>query len=693
MNRKAYMSILALALVFLAFGFLTGCSSSSAPPPPPVIMITVSSGGGQTQTITEAFGQPLVALVTSNGSPASGVTVTFSAPATTGAASGTFANGTATDTETTGSNGEATSTAFTANSTAGAYNVTASASGATTSATFGETNAPPSVFVFYASGLEAPNTGNTQTLSYYAVAGAVAFDLSGNPFPDANGNCGEEDYNDGHGITATVNIKPASSGFSSSVLSTGQGTLALNTANPLLGAAGIETFAVQFANGAHALITQFDGSATSSGSMDLQSATSAPGNFAFIISGTDYNYQPVGYGGVFTVASKAITGIADVNDAGVFTIGTSSNLTGTATSADAYGRGTATITINTTQLDLAWYVVGSEVVRLIDYDAGGTSGFGSAAVGSAYGQGTAAGTFTNASLGTSVFGLLGDPFVGSPYAVAGSFVPAATSGSTTNGTLTGMMDVDEEGSAANGPITEANYTVGTNGYGSVNLIESQGTVEALGLYMTDPNLNLLDPNTPAPATTPTTTSGLLLDQDIAFSGGTGIVIPQTDTTQANFAGSYAAGAQDLNDASALVTTGTGEFDFVGQVPVASLALTGTAEVSDPFAFFVTSPATAAEYPAATLLGTATADPAEATNGRYFLFDSDENPLVLTPSSTVAAHNFSVAVYQASGNQLFWIDEDAMSQWFGTLEQQSESSMKAAFAKWKPAVKTQPKQKR
>ena len=71
---------------------------------------------------------------------------------------------------------------------------------------------------------------------------------------------------------------------------TGTGTLVLNVSasNPSVGVNGIETFAVQFINASHALITQFDGSATSSGSLDLQTATSgAGGNFAFTLSGLD----------------------------------------------------------------------------------------------------------------------------------------------------------------------------------------------------------------------------------------------------------------------------------------------------------------------------------------------------------------------------------------------------------------------
>jgi hypothetical protein len=78
---------------------------------------------------------------------------------------------------------------------------TATATGAATPATFTETNAAPTVFVFYVNGLENASANN-QGVGYYAIAGAVAFDLSGVAFPDQNGNCGVQDYNDGYAITS-----------------------------------------------------------------------------------------------------------------------------------------------------------------------------------------------------------------------------------------------------------------------------------------------------------------------------------------------------------------------------------------------------------------------------------------------------------------------------------------------------------
>src|SRR5271170_2035259 len=91
MHREAYASI--LALICLALVFLPSCTSSLKPPP--VTAITATSGTPQNAVVDAAFALTLQATVTSGGSPASGMTVTFTAPAS--GASGTFAsNGTAT---------------------------------------------------------------------------------------------------------------------------------------------------------------------------------------------------------------------------------------------------------------------------------------------------------------------------------------------------------------------------------------------------------------------------------------------------------------------------------------------------------------------------------------------------------------------------------------------------------------------
>jgi hypothetical protein len=79
-TSRVYASLL-VVLACLTTGFLSSCSNSSlTTSPPATIAITVKSGSPQNAAISTAFANPLVANVTSNGTPASGVTVTFSAP-------------------------------------------------------------------------------------------------------------------------------------------------------------------------------------------------------------------------------------------------------------------------------------------------------------------------------------------------------------------------------------------------------------------------------------------------------------------------------------------------------------------------------------------------------------------------------------------------------------------------------------
>ena len=342
---------------------------------------------------------------------------------------------------------------------------------------------PPPVttnYVFYVSGQEAPNTANLELVSFYALAGTVSIDTSGNVVT------GEQDYNDAFGITASDSIMP---GASALVVdhTTGQGMLTLKTNDPNVGVNGVETFGVQFVNTRHALIMQFDGSATSSGSLDLQTATTVQnGGYAFTLSGVDSaSYFSVAYGGVFTVTGTSVSGFADVNDSDTTGIVSLDNpFSATVTPSDALGRGSVTgVTIAGTPLSINYYVVGPEVIRIIDVDTTDS------AVGSAFGQG--AGAFSNASLGASVLGLAGNAF-SSQFGALGQFTTSNTS--TDPADFAGVGEASEVGdsfsSALAAPIS-GTYSIASDGYGSLTVTSGNwGDFSALGVYMTDPNLNL-----------------------------------------------------------------------------------------------------------------------------------------------------------------------------------------------------------
>jgi len=597
--------------------------------------IAATSGTPQTTEIDTTFAAPLVATVLDSAfNPVGGVGVKFTAPAT--GATGTFANGTNTEMDTTNAAGMATSTAFSANGKSGGpYTVTATIGTLSTPANFTLTNrVAANTYVFYLSGQESSGP------NFYALAGSVEIDPSGNIL------AGEQDYNDAEGFTSPQPSGDTISGGTLSVnATTGQGTLILTTNNPNLGVKGVETLGVQFVNTNHALIVQFDGTATSSGSMDLQTLPGAlSGGYAFTLSGVDTSYGPVAFGGVFSIIGGALqNGSVDENDNGNVTTATA--LSGTLSTFDSFGRGTIASNLNYagTPIALNYYVVGPEAIRIIDADPGDS------AVGSAFGQGVNATASTNASLGSSVFGIAGSPYLVN-YATAGMFVTSSSAG-----TFSGVAD-DNELFIYNIQLPAApisgTYSIASSGYGSLTIVPGDlGDVSALGIYMTDPNLNLNDPNN----TTTGLGGALVADMDGALAGGLGVLIPQTNSSPASFAGNYDFGAQGFNSSF--------EFDLVGQGSVTGGVLTGTGLVSDPFLTLGAS----ATNSGVTFSGTPLADTSNV--GRYTMFSTNPTPNPLNITINATTTDLDVVIYQASGGQLFWLDEDIISVLLGSLQQQ------------------------
>jgi hypothetical protein len=110
----------------------------------------------------------------------------------------------------------------------------------------------------------------------------------------------------------------------------GRGALRLATSDPTLGVNGVLTMSMVVVNPQHALVTQFDSSATSSGSIDFQVLGSPQGGYAFVLSGIDTTMVgqippvvlPLAIGGVLNANSFfSIQDVAeDVNDGGVASV-------------------------------------------------------------------------------------------------------------------------------------------------------------------------------------------------------------------------------------------------------------------------------------------------------------------------------------------------------------------------------------
>jgi hypothetical protein len=671
-SRKFCAAIIVIVLSGTWIGCGSNGSSNNNTPTntgtAPVVAISAQSGATQSAAAGQAFPSIFSAVVTQNGIPVSGQVVTFTAPAS--GASGSFANGTATDVEVTNLSGVATATAFTANTTGGSYSVMAQVSGASSPISFSLTNVPVTPFAFYVSGQES------ETYSYYALAGSVVMDASGNVWG------GEQDYNDGGFGFASP--QPGGDQITGGSLTfpagapPGQGTLTLNTNNLSLGlnSNGVEVFGVQFVNSSHALIVQYDGFDTSSGSMDLQTLPSTPnGGFAFAMSGFESSDDAVDFGGVFSVSGSSIAnGMIDINDANNTGIRIGRAFTGTLAAADSYGRGTLSgVIVAGKNVNLRYYIIGPEAIRLVDVDTT------DAAIGSAFGQGTA--TFSNASLGNSVFELSSTPYGDNYFAAIGQIVPSNTSAATAD--LSGFGEDDEP---SNGIIASktfsGTYTIASNGYGSLNINMTGGgnpefgDFSTLGVYFTDPALNLSDPNNPVGG------GGALaidLSADALVIGGTGLFIPQSDVAVGDFQNSYVAGWQNFD------FNGCGqEFDMVSQgtmVPAGSLTLTGM--VSDPFYCLGTPDQTSSSD-----TFNSTPNPDLNHPGRYTLEGKNK---ITSFIDGATGPNFDMVLYQASAGQLFWLDFDTTltTVSIGPLEQQgSLAGLPAAAsvkAQWRAAL--------
>jgi hypothetical protein len=600
-------------------------------------IITATGGTPQSATVNTAFALPLSATVTTNGNPTSGVLVTFTAPSS--GASGAFTGGSNIATATTDVNGVATSPTFTANSTVGSYTVTATATGATGPANFNLTNNSVSntkTYVFSLSGLD------TLGPNFYALVGAVTFDSSGNVL------AGEQDYN--AAPYGAMSPEPSGDTITGGTLTvnstTGQGTLTLNTNNTNLGVNGVETLGVQFVNSNHALVIQFDGIATSSGTMDLQALpTALHGGYAFTMDGSDPIDNPVNMGGVFSISGGTTleNGLVDMNDYGTVTTGTA--LSGTVASFDSLGRGSITSTLNYggSPIALNYYVIGPEAVRLVDVDTTDS------AIGSAFGQGTNSTSGSNSAIGTSVFALNGSPYPAN-YSALGMFSTSNTTSATAD--LAGVADVNEQaGYQLPAAPIGGTYSIATNGYGSMTIDSGDlADVSLLGVYLTDPNLNLMDPNNTASGLG----GALLSDMDSVLAGGTGFAVPQTDTSTSHFTGNYALDVQ--------AQWYLFEFDLVAASSMSSGNLNGSALISDPFNYVGSNGIDSG----ASISGTPLAD--TSNPGRYTLFSTNTvpNPLKIKVGSTSTF--FDVVLYQASGGLLFWLDEDVVDVWNGSLQQ-------------------------
>ena len=536
-----------------AISVLTACSSSSPAPPPPPPPITISFQTAPPSSLVVASSTPVTAVVANDSSNAG---VDWSVTCASSGACGSFnpthtASGTATTYTAPPAIPAGNTVTITATSTA---DHTKSVSATISIVVSGFSNSSLNGnYVFEALGTDAI------TFFLYQVGGVLT--------ADGNGviTGGELTYTN----QPFVDDDPIVDG-SYSIGADGRGTITVNTADPAIGENGTLTLGVVLASSSRALITQFDTSATSSGSMDLQTAVAAPtGGYAFVVNGSDLAFDVMAIGGVFNIDSPGVisgTGsVADIDVVG--NISNSVTVTGTVSAPDPFGAVIVDLTIDGNATEFFGYIVDDTHIKLVESDD-----FGSMA-GLAIGQGAATGTFLDdtAFSGTFVYGIPGQSAFG-PAAFAGLFT-ADGAGNLTNGvtdenlglnvvtdTLTGTYAVDGSGTGRAAAAT----TFGINGTGPT-----------LIFYLTG------NGNPP-----------LVLNTD-TFSLGGGIALPQA-AGPFSFNGPYGLGfsAVDANfdeiDGTAQVTanavagtsTGTGDINIEDNVnlvitPTPNVPMSGT----------------------------------------------------------------------------------------------------------------------
>jgi len=424
-------------------------------------------------------------------------------------------------------------TTFTAGATAQGVTITATSTADTTAFSTASLNVYTVIGIANLSGNFALfASGEDKNHNAYSVAGAVLLDGMGGV------TGGELDASNSSGPISPEPGGDIVTGGNYTLGPDGQGLLTLTTNDANVGVGGTVTLALARVNDRHVLITQFDGAATASGSLDFQKffpnvIGQIAGGFSFVLSGGTSS-GGLSEGGVFTSDGGGnLTSVTlDQDVAG--TVDTGIQSLGTYQAPDTYGRGRATFN----GLTFTYYVVGVEALRMIETDGSRT------AVGSAFSQGSLPGTAALSSLnGNFVFTLQSGP-AGSTFSVAGSM---AANG---RGKINGFADVNETQASVTSASYTSNYTLATNGYGQIAITPGNTQdVATLGLYVTDPQLNLSDPNNPNGG------GGFLLADLDAKVVGAGAAFPQIAGSTVQ--GKFSAGFQGQPAA--------GENDFVGSV--------------------------------------------------------------------------------------------------------------------------------
>jgi hypothetical protein len=391
----------------------------------------------------------------------------------------------------------------------------------------------------------------------YTVSGA--FTVAGGAITG-----GEQDFSDPN-AGYTDSLVPATS----TVTAAGNNIqIALDTGNPAIGVNGVETLRATAVSGSRLLVSEFDITATGTGSLDLQTSTAAPAaGYAFAVSGTDVNGNALAIGGVVKVDGTTVDIANSVFDINVLNAGTNTTAglqaqafqAGSMTAPDEFGRVVLTLTPSAAsgvpQFALAGYIVSPGRIQLVESAEAGDL-LNANTGGAALGQGANTGAFNLAS-----------------PSVANQSYAHGTSG----------VDINGNATMAGGFALNAGGVLG--GTLAVNDLTNIGAWGIGGTYTVDPtgrvtlSITSLNSQTALPPANAMTfelyldgngnamvlgADGFQTTQGIAFEQGSGF----------NLAGNYALAAQ-----GAQAIAGVPTWSAVGPVAVSAGNFSGSTDFS------------------------------------------------------------------------------------------------------------------
>lgn len=389
-------------------------------------------------------------------------------------------------------------------------------------------------YVFHLSGIDANGA--------YFLAGA--FKVVGGVI-----TAGEQDYSD-----AVYGSADSLLAAESSLKTSGKNIqIVLATQDSQVGVNGVETLRGTAVSATRVLISEFDSSATATGSIDLQTSLAEPsGAFAFAVQGDDTGSgNALVMGGIlsFTGTTLTVSGsMFDLNDGGAV-LENQTFASGSVSAPDAFGRVTLDLTPSAVSqvpgVKFSAYVVSPQRLQLIEDQS---DVLNANLGGTALGQGANAGRFTQASVAGASYahGTSGADAVNGALTLAGGF------GLNANGTVGGRMAFVDSGNHQGNDIS-GSYTVESNGRVMLDQIALDNTGVTLNFVL------YLDGDG----------NGLLIGVD-QFQVTEGMAYAQM--SGASLSGSYAL--------SAIGTNSAGTYSAVGPVGVSAGAFSGTTDYNN-----------------------------------------------------------------------------------------------------------------